>query len=226
MNTPDSFPSDLTLDPPGSIAVVGATAQGIETALYGRFLGFTVTLIEAVGIEHALSQTDDQPLPILPDRAISNLAQSALNAQRQDENRTLPATITDWIQQTLIPLTETDLLRGRLLMPATVQRITHVEIEEDGEHRDDDVPPDFRLFLETPNGPQTLDVEAVVLIRGSVSSIEFDFDLPAPYLFQIGQTAPTDDAEADLQLRMAEIVKLFAGMTGREQLDLYRPRRV
>ena len=39
--------NDMTLDPPGTIVVVGAGALGIEAALYGRYLGYNVTLIEA-----------------------------------------------------------------------------------------------------------------------------------------------------------------------------------
>ncbi|EMI22110.1 Pyridine nucleotide-disulfide oxidoreductase, NAD-binding region domain protein [Rhodopirellula maiorica SM1] len=38
-----------TLDPPGSIAIVGAGPLGVEAALYGRFLGYNVSLIEARG---------------------------------------------------------------------------------------------------------------------------------------------------------------------------------
>ena len=44
-----------TLDPPGSIAVVGAGALGIEAALYGRFLGYDVTLIEAAAVGHSMT---------------------------------------------------------------------------------------------------------------------------------------------------------------------------
>ena len=46
--------TEMTLDPPGSIAVVGAGPLGIEAALYGRFLGYDVTLIEAVSVANSL----------------------------------------------------------------------------------------------------------------------------------------------------------------------------
>ena len=45
---PSAEPSEsMTLEPPGRLAVVGAGALGVEAALYGRFLGYDVTLIAA-----------------------------------------------------------------------------------------------------------------------------------------------------------------------------------
>ena len=73
--------TEMTLDPPGSIAVIGAGPLGIEAALYGRFLGYDVTLIEAVSVANSLRQQAQLPLPLPPDRSLSPLAVGALQAQ-------------------------------------------------------------------------------------------------------------------------------------------------
>ena len=210
---------DSTLEPPGSIAVIGAGPLGIEAALYGRFLGYDVRLIEAESVGHSMSGQRDQPLPMLPDRCLSPLAVSAINAQSPDSPPlVLPTTIGDWIDNALTKITETDLLRGRLQCPRRVTAINHLPIETDDDGNDEEpLPPDFRLTIE---GAEPIDAEAVVLAVGSDHSIQLGFDLPAPYFFQVGQQ-PTDDAEKDLLFGLKEIVGVFASLGGRETLDLY-----
>ncbi|MFK8113031.1 MAG: hypothetical protein AB8B91_12565 [Rubripirellula sp.] len=229
MNDPNEPADDaMTLDPPGSIAVIGANVLGIEAALYGRYLGYDVTLIEAVGIEHKRLGQTDQPLPVLPARSLSPLARMALRAQQDStsSDETLPTTVNDWIHEALIPLCETDLLRGRLRMPARVSEITFVAIEPDNDEEViEGIPPDFRLSLQQGEQTETLDVEAVILLGQSNAEIQFGFEVPAAYLFQIGQYEPADDAEIQFLGGLQEVVKVFALLAGRDDLDLYRPRR-
>lgn len=217
----------MTLDPPGSIAVVGAGAVGVEAALYGRFLGYDVTLIEAVAVGQSLVDLADEPLPMLPDRCLSPLAASALESQLGDDQRlVLPTTCREWIEGVLIPLTESDLLHGRLRMPARVSSIRLISAPADDEGEDTAaIPPDFRLTLvDGDGGKQQVDVEAVVLAVGPTSDINIRFDVPAPYYFQIAAQSTSDD-ERDLREGLREIVALFAELSGRPNLDLYRPLR-
>ncbi|MCG8650614.1 MAG: hypothetical protein MI861_12330 [Pirellulales bacterium] len=216
----------MTLDPPGTIAVVGAGALGIEAALYGRFLGYDVTLFEAESVGHSLLAHVDDPIPMLPDRCLSPLAISALLAQRDDDElEVLPLTCGQWLEQWLVPLTQSDLLAGRLRMPARVTRIDLLEIKPDPEDTTDEVaeiPSDFRL--EFWDGSESFDAEAVVLAIGNTPLIPMDFPTPAPYLFQIGGGSDLD-VETYLQRGFKQIVELYAKLAGREDLDLYRPRR-
>lgn len=217
-----------TLDPPGTIAVIGAGPLGIEAALYGRFLGYDVSLIEAVEIGHSLTELVDQSLPVFPDHSLSPLASSALDAQDQESSgRTLPLTITEWIEKALVPLTETDLLRGRLLVPRRVTRIVTVPIEPDDDDEDVSlIPPDFRLTLIDPDGQtQQLDVEAIIVAVGTSMTLEIEFPLPAPYFFRIGSQS-SDDWENNLLAGQHEIVAAYAQLAGHADLDLYRPKRV
>jgi hypothetical protein len=235
MNEANSIDDDLpTLDPPGTIAIVGAGPLGIEAALYGRFLGYDVTLIEADSVGSSMVHQGTQPLSILPDRCLSPLALAALAAQRQDSiGWTLPLTVEQWVHEALVPLTESDLLQGRLVVAKRVTRIVPVPVEaeaagEPDEHDEsiESIPPDFRLTLAGADGvTEFLDAEAVVLAVGPHSDIELGFAAPAPYYFRIGQ-ASSEDWEANLLSGHREIVEVYAQLAGRADLDLYRPKRV
>ncbi|GAA4456212.1 hypothetical protein [Novipirellula rosea] len=217
-----------TLDPPGSIAIVGAGPLGVEAALYGRFLGYNVTLIEAAGVGHSQRVNYELPLPVMPHECLSPLAVSALHAQDAELlPQTLPMTYQDWVEKALKGIVAGDLLEGRLRCPSRVTKISTVPVELDEEDSEDDdpIPPDFRLELTSVYGQaDPLDSEAVILAIGDSAEIPLDFSLPADYFFRIGQSSTGNLAE-DLKQGRQEIVTLFAGLAGRETLDLYRPRR-
>lgn len=228
MNQSNQSDDDLpTLDPPGTIAVVGAGPLGIEAALYGRFLGYDVTIVEAFEVGHGVTADADAPLPVLPNRCLSPLAMAANQAQEEDSApRTLPLTLSQWIHEALIPLTETDLLRGRLLVPWRVSQIETVPIEFEEDDDPDAIPPDFRLTLVGTDGQSaSLDSEAVIVAVGNSLPITLGFSLPAPYFFRIGANPP-DDWEQSLLLGYREIVEIYSQLAGRADLDLYRPKRV
>lgn len=226
----------LTLDPPGSIAVIGAGPLGIEAALYGRFLGYHVTLLEADQVAASLRDQREQPLPMMPDRCLSPLANSALDAQFPDSTpRTLPTTVGAWIDQALVPLTETDLLRSRVRVPAKVVSIETYEVEPEAsvgeqaatsDESSEEVPPDFRVHFLTEGGQgESIDVEAVIVATRAADQIKLSFDTPAAYFFCIGSD-DSGDAEGDLHGGWRDIVAVFAQLVGRGELDLYRPRRL
>ena len=233
----------LTLDPPGSIAVVGAGPLGIEAALYGRYMGYDVTLFEAETVASRLCDHAAEALPMSPDRCLSPLAVGALHAQfpglAKEEK---PTTIGDWIKNALQPLADTDLLRGRLKCPARVFEISQIEIQANGDSDEPievagpegesepgdgdaaDIPPDFRLSFGAIDSTETIDVEAVILAVGDTHDIATDFDMPVSYLFRIGESR-TGQAEQDFWTGLKEIVAIYAELAGRADLDLYRPRR-
>jgi hypothetical protein len=215
-----------TLDPPGTIAVVGAGPLGIEAALYGRFLGYDVMLIESDAIGHSMADLREQPLPMLPDRCLSRLALQALEAQHPDRTPTqFPITIGGWIDECLVPLCDTDLLRGRLRCPARVTRIDPLAVDLT-EAESASVPHDFRLTLTGVDGQsEALEAEAVVLAVGRQSGITCTFRQPTPYFFRIGERS-VGDAEQDLHGGWLQIVAIYADLAGRPTLDLYRPRRL
>ena len=235
------MPADLaTLDPPGTIAVIGGGALGVEAALYGRFLGYTVTLVEAKSIGNSAEPFRDEPLPVLPDRCLSPLAMSALSNQVHDSGpQALPTTVGQWIDEGLLAITQTDLLRGCVRCQTQVTAVDQVPVmreepmmqEEDGEDWEEDhledLPDDFCLHLQDADGETTeLVVEAVIVATGNDAALPQAMrPATSEYLFRIGADA-SGDVEKDLRRGYQEIVAIFAGLAGRESLDLYRPRRL
>ena len=218
----------LTLDPPGTIAVIGGGPLGVEAALYGRYLGYDVTLIEAITIGVSAESEREQPLPILPDQCLSPLAVSALSTQHHESGPlVLPMTYAEWIDVGLRGLCGSDLLRGRVREHTSVRKIEMKPADTDDEDPDD-VPDDFCLHLSNADGKDTLIVESLVIAVGqgrapeivNPSGIE-----PIDYLFRVS-VEPGEDLNADLRAGYRQITQIFASLMGREDLDLYRPKRV
>lgn len=150
--------NESTLDPPGSIAVIGATVHGIEAALYGRFLGYDVALFAGVDAWSDRGDVDesirrigptfrgdwldrhwltgrsvverfDDAAPMMPDRCLSSLAFGAIEAQRGDMiPAALPVTIREWITDGLLAVTRSDLLRGRVFADTLVTGVQQVDV--------------------------------------------------------------------------------------------------
>jgi hypothetical protein len=259
--------SEMTLDPPGRIAVIGAGPLGLEAALYGRFLGYDVTVFERGEVGQSLREQADQPLPMLPSACLSPLAWSALSAQHGGgspwPSASLPLTIGQWLDQGLQPLASSDLLRSRVWTGHEVTGIELVEValddaeasesgqgadvEEDDEYVDGDVPADFRLSVRWDQqqanyrsgsmwpADAALDFEAVIQATGyrlptAIAGLEQCAS--SPYFFRLGGDAPSDSTAADpasnqvLLAGWREIVRIYAQLGGRSDLDLYRPLRV
>jgi hypothetical protein len=243
----DDAAYEMTLDPPGQIVVIGAGPLGIEAALYGRYLGYEVTVFEKGDIGESLRASSDQPLPMLPDRCLSPLAVSALKAQdgglKLPGDPTFPMTIGQWIECGLIRLAATDLLSGRVHTHSRVTRVELIPVEAseadaadaDGSDEDDDyfidgeVPPDYRLTIKSSDEATSFDAEAVIFATGDLplSDIEgFDLAQSSAYLFRIGAGGDAESSdEARFYRGLQEIVATFAKLGGREALDLYRPIR-
>ncbi|TWU44172.1 dihydropyrimidine dehydrogenase subunit A [Novipirellula aureliae] len=238
--------ADATLDPPGKIAVIGAGPIGIEAALYGRFLGYDVTLYEAAEIGHSMRGRLEEPFPMMPHDALSPLAIAAIEAQSGEKlPLALPMTYGQWIDQALMKLVDGDLLRGRL---KTHSRVTRIELlpldvegspDEDSDPEEDtergDIPPDFRLWIRSQDDPAKVDAglsietESVIVATGANCDIECEFHPPLEYFFRLGEAsaATGDESPSDYLARCRrEITRVFANLGGRADLDLYRPRRV
>lgn len=231
MNDSSSTESELTLDPPGSIAIVGAGTHGIEAGIYGRFLGYDVTILEQGSIGNNMRMESGADLVVLPDQCLSPLGLSAVEAQNAAENpgsmpRAHPSTVSAWVEEGLIPLSQSDLLRGRVKTGHFVSCIDTIAIELENESEDpSDCPPDFQLHYTDSSGIEgTFRAEAVMIATGSQCEIEFKFPVPFPYLYRIESTSHHD--AAGLLAGRRQIVQIYAQLVGRADLDLYRPPRV
>jgi hypothetical protein len=237
---------EMTLDPPGRIVVIGGGPLGIEAALYGRFLGYEVTVYEKGVVGQTLLSLGEAPLPMLPDRCLSPLAVSALQAQDKGvilpTDPRYPTTVRQWVENGLQRIAATDLLLNRVQTGHEVIALRHIDVdvaasvadfEEDAdEYIDGEVPPDFELTISHCNGTERARAEAVMVATGACSFCPNGWDdvASSPYLFRLGDTMRLPDARSEsdeeaLHRGWHEIVSIYARLGGRMNLDLYRPLR-
>lgn len=223
------------LEPPGTIAVIGAGPAGLEAALYGRYLGYDVTVLEAadVGQTWRDSNAADQPLPFLADRGLSNLAMTAVKTQHEASGatpRALPTTVGQWINEVLEALADSDLLSGRIRTHCRVTGIELAAVDAESDHAsadgaasdDDSIQDesveetpvhDFLLWLEDPNGShETLQVEAVIDTTGGGS-----FDISG---FPTAPPLPASDENADFRTATAYFYRLQNGQAESAEVAL------
>jgi hypothetical protein len=186
----------MPLDTPATVAVIGAGPLGLEAALYGRYLGYTVAIYERDHVAagpRAMSRAR-MLSPFVANRSALGLA--ALAAQDPDwqpPGDDALLTCGEYAGRYLLPLAASDLLDGsihegaRVLAVAadhTAQRVEPVSDaadegvgDADEEDLDDESlvvadggeeedPPPFRLLLEDAEGERTVMADAVIDATG------------------------------------------------------------
>ena len=121
---------DAEIDTPATVAVIGGGAIGVEAALYARFLGYYVLLIEAAKM--AQSWRTGVHLPMLTPfgQAASPLGMAALEAHRPDTPLPeLDAKLTglEFAEKYLVPLARTDLLYDSVQVHSRVMSVSRIE---------------------------------------------------------------------------------------------------
>ncbi|MEM9365630.1 MAG: hypothetical protein AAGD07_06505 [Planctomycetota bacterium] len=172
----------------------------------------------------------DAELPCRPSDCLTPLALSALESQFPEcANAPRPRTLRQWIEGALGPLCQTDLLRGRVHPTQRVCQVDLVPVETDDEEPGDvpgTIPPDFLITREDSDGESHADpFECLIAVETTVESLGCSFGWPAPYAFKIDAPAsgPMEDWFRSLRTQTTQV---FAALTGRPALDLYRPGRL
>ena len=104
---------ETEIDTPATVAVIGGGAIGIEAALYARFLGYYVLLIEGAKMAQSWRRGGQLPMLVPFGRAASQLGQAALEAHRPDSplpKQSDVMTGLEFAEKYLVPLARTDLL--------------------------------------------------------------------------------------------------------------------
>ncbi len=241
--TTDRNKLEDTLDPPGTIAIIGGGPLGIEAALYGRYLGYDVTLFEAGQLVQGLRAAADH---IAPQPCTTPLGIAAIAAQRGLGGTSVDlqiATIADWIGEYYDRLLDCDLLADRL---HTWTEVTHwedaplqaddpiaadeesaeaQEVEEDDATEEDEegIPPDFLVHFRTLDGQtHSRQFEALIDARGATSVPLAPAGYPnledRAYLFVLGRKS---DPEMDFASGLGQVRQIFAQLWGRASLDVY-----
>ncbi len=107
----------ISLESPATIAVIGAGPIGLEAALYGRFLGYEVTVFDRGPVAANVQQWQHLPLLTPFHDLHSRLGRYAITTQNPQHEFPGPEdciTGQQWRQTYLLPLAETDLLADSL----------------------------------------------------------------------------------------------------------------
>ena len=206
----------------------------LEAALYGRYLGFSVTVFEADSAVHTIRENPTLPAP----KPFSTpLGLAALAAQRGLGTTMIELeveTFEDWLTQYLSRLITSDLLKNCLLEHTEVTAIAFAddEPEMDDEDTDEgDLPPDFELtWLDADRLQQSRQFEAILDMRpmelgeraawlGPGSNVNGS---PPDYYLVLADVTAVSIDDAKLTEARANLRQLFADLCGRPQLDVYR----
>jgi glycine/D-amino acid oxidase-like deaminating enzyme len=230
-----------TLDPPGTIVILGGGPVGIEAALYARYLGYQVELLEKGALLQSLRAAAADTPP--PEPCTSPLGLAAIAAQRGSGStlaEITPSCLSEWIAEYWQPLAESDLLRGRLHEHRLVERIEWAPEEEDDDatsreeaepdaaatDEEEPVPPDFLVFAAgaaDPDETTPFRCEAILDARGSEASpLQFPAgsdEASLAYFHRLGTRA---EADCRYAAGLRQIRDLFASLQDRPDLDVYK----
>lgn len=162
---------DLYVATPARIVVLGAGPIGIETALYARYLGYDVTLIEQRAIAATVLGQGHLVMHSPFGQNRSTLGLAALCAQ--DSKYQPPAdnailTCSEWAESYLLPLAQTDLVVDHLLLPGRVVRVGLVEVPG-GADASSESASRFRVFVQSDSGRESILPADVVIDTTGVS---------------------------------------------------------
>ena len=121
---------ETEIDTPATVAVIGGGAIGIEAALYARFLGYYVLLIEGAKMAQSWRRGGHLPMFVPFGEAASRLGQAALEAHRPDSPLPPQSDVLTGLQfaeKYLVPLARTDLLIDSVHVHSRVASVSRLE---------------------------------------------------------------------------------------------------
>lgn len=165
----------MFVEPPANIAILGAGPVGLEAAIYARYLGYQVELIERGGVADNVLRWGHVRMFSPFGMNASPLGLAALAAQ--DDSFNPPGddellTGAEWTDRYLIPLSQSDLLVDGLRTGTTVLGVGRAGLlkgERIGQPERADFP--FRLLLRDGQGREsTTQAEVVIDTTGTFAN--------------------------------------------------------
>ena len=195
----------MLLDTPATIAIHGSGPVGLEAALYARFLGYQVILVDKRSPAEILSAGPPGELGLELSELSSTLGRAALAAHDPEQPIVLDTPILSlpqWHKSYLGPLSETDLLVDQQRWQVTIENIT---------------PSEQGLLVTASDTGESILVDAVIDTSGQFSEADHLHVLLEVALQDITPGTLKDAFRAGL----AAIRGLFAVLGDRHDLDLY-----
>ena len=98
---------DPEVEPPATIAIIGAGPVGIEAAIYGRFLGYFVSIFEERRVAHRMLDWHDRLLDVTVENCTTPMGHAAIAAQKPEYLRRNAADVytgRSYAEEYLLPL--------------------------------------------------------------------------------------------------------------------------
>jgi hypothetical protein len=164
---------DPEVETPATIAVIGGGPVGLEAAIYGRFLGYFVSIFEQRRVAHRLLDWHDRPLAVPVEECTTSMGHAAIAAQYPEYARRPSGHVytgRSFAEEYLLPLAKTDLLFDDIHFLSPVVDVsrcrTFVTDEIERQERCND---EFRILVEGRHrGPWVSRADIVIDCRGSV----------------------------------------------------------
>jgi len=144
---------DPEIDAPAAVVVVGAGPIGIETALYARFLGYDVQLIDHGKVAGNVLKWGHRKMFTPFQHNSTSLGLAALRAQEPDLKLPTPhdyLTGHQYANEYLVPLAKTDLIYDGVHVHSRIVSISRVQSQKEdpssGEDRGGD---EFRILIDS-----------------------------------------------------------------------------
>lgn len=158
------------------ILVIGAGPIGLEAALYARYLGYEVAVIEQGTVADSVLRWGHVRMFSPFSMNSSALGVAALRAQHEDAELPEPDAILtgrEYAEAYLLPLSRSDLLRG-----CVMQQVKVLSVGRDGILKTDVRDVDrsdfrFRVLVETPAGEDVIDADVVLDTTGVTGQQNF-----------------------------------------------------
>ena len=195
----------MLLDTPATIAIHGNGPVALEAALYARFLGYQVILVDESLLADLLSDEEADELDLVLSDLSSTLGRAALAAHDEEQPIALEspiASLQQWHSSYLGPLSETDLLVDQQRWQVAIQSVTLSE---------------ERLLVAARDRSESITVDAMIDTGGQFPETDHLHHLPEVALQGITPAALKDS----FQVGLVAIRELFALLGDRHDLDLY-----
>jgi thioredoxin reductase len=163
----------MAVDTPAKIAILGAGPIGLEAALYARFLGYDVVILEKGEVADHVRNWGHVRMFSTFKFNRSSLGLAALAAQYvryHPPEDTALLTGRQWRDQYLLPLSQTDLLADHLrtqTSAVSVSKVGYLKQDLPGNEGREEV--DFRVLIDAEGEPDELFADIVIDTTGVYS---------------------------------------------------------
>ena len=165
---------DSEIDTPATVVVIGGGLAGIEAALYARFLGYTVLLLESKKVGQSLARWGERGIDATWSEITSPLGLAALEAQGKTDLPTPDSRISyrQFVEKYVLPVARTDLLYESIQIYSRVRSISRLRcLPQENVPTKKLAELEFRVLIESQNRGEYTQLADIVLDCSGLGSL-------------------------------------------------------